>query len=104
MEEEPSVPTKKPKVGTHAASYVPNLPMPTHMQNCVLNVYPHGSAQNDGPVQQNVSYLYGGCVSSGLDYDVPYRQVHTLYIYSCSVHCLMLKPLTLPIGMAVIII
>ena len=46
MEEEPSFPTKKPKVATAAASNVPNHPVPIYMQNCVVNVYPNGSAQN----------------------------------------------------------
>ena len=44
MEEESSVPVKKPKV---------DRPVPTYMQNCVVNVYPNGSAHNVNPLQQN---------------------------------------------------
>ena len=72
MEEEPSFPTKKPKVATPAASNVPNHPVPTYMQNCVVNVYPNGSAQNITPLQQNATYLYSGYGSSSPDYDAPF--------------------------------
>ena len=58
MEEEASVPTKKPKVEIPAVSCVPKLPVPAYMQNCVVNVYPSGSAQNVSPLQQNATYLY----------------------------------------------
>jgi hypothetical protein len=74
MEEEPSFPTKKPKVETPAASAVPNRSVPTYKQNCVVNVYPNGSAQNIASLQQNATYLYSGYGSSSpdSDYDEPF--------------------------------
>ena len=72
MEDEPSFPTKKPKVEAPAVLYVPNQPVPTYMQNYVVNVYPNGSAQNIAPLQQKATYLYCGSGSSSPDYDAPF--------------------------------
>lgn len=57
---------------TPAASCVPNLPVPTYMQSCVVNVSPNGSVQNVNPC----SKMIPTCATTvETYYDAPFASV-----------------------------